>query len=310
MQNEFPVLIVEDDPVTRTLISKTLKKKGFGVVEADCGLNALEQFEKAFFPIVLTDWMMPETNGLELCRAIREKELIGYVFILILTSRGATDDIVSGLEAGADDYLTKPFNPSELIARINTAIRILKLEKSLRKANEEIRYLSITDPLTGCYNRGYLNERLNHEIKRARRHHHCLSIILADIDHFKRINDNFGHQAGDEVLKMFVETLQESIRDDVDWVVRYGGEEFLIILPETDSAGATSMAERLRKKTAVRKMKVEGRKIDITASFGGASLSSPEALEHATLEGFIMKADMMLYRSKEDGRNRVNMEEI
>lgn len=310
MQKEFPVLIVDDDPVTRKLISKTLSKEGFEVATADSGPSALKQLEERFFPIILTDWMMPGMSGLELCQSIRETESRGYVFILILTSRGAAQDIVSGLQAGADDYLTKPFNPAELIARINTVIRILKLEKSLKKANEEIRYLSITDALTGCYNRGYLNERLNHEIKRARRHNRSLSIILTDIDHFKRINDKYGHQAGDEVLKIFVETIQGSIRDDVDWVVRYGGEEFLIILPETDSAGAMIMAERLRKETAERIISVDGETIHITASFGGTSLSSAEALQQITLEGFIMKADMLLYRSKETGRNRVNIEEM
>jgi two-component system, cell cycle response regulator len=147
----------------------------------------------------------------------REKDR-GYVFIILITARDSKTDIVSGLQAGADDYLTKPIHPAELVARINTGIRILSLEQSLKKANEEIRLLSITDPLTGCFNRGHLNERLPQEVSRAQRYGRPLSIILADIDHFKQVNDRYGHQVGDEVLKFFAECLKSQIRKKIDWV--------------------------------------------------------------------------------------------
>jgi len=196
-------LLAEDNPVTRKLLEKTLHKAGYEVTSVENGRKALDLFKEKFFPIVLTDWMMPEMDGIELCKAIRKNGSDGYVFIVLLTSKDSKDDIVSGLEAGADDYLTKPSNRAELIARIKTGIRILELEGSLKKANEEIRILSITDYLTRSYNRLYLSERLPQEIVRARRYRHPLSLVLCDIDHFKSVNDTYGHQAGDKVLREF-----------------------------------------------------------------------------------------------------------
>jgi two-component system, cell cycle response regulator len=306
--DNFPILVVDDDIVSRTVVEKHLKKAGFTVATAANGVEALDHFDRQFFPIVLTDWMMPEIDGPHLCRLIREKKTDGYVFIVLITARDSKTDIVSGLESGADDYLTKPIHPAEMVARVNTGIRILKLEKSLKKANEEIRLLSITDPLTGCHNRGYLNERFPQELRRAQRYSHPLSIVLADIDHFKKVNDTFGHQAGDKVLKHFSDCINRQIRKKVDWVVRYGGEEFLIILPETRSAGAHSMAERLRATVEKNVISVGDNIIQITASFGGVSVSFEDKhLEDVTMDQLIYLADENLYRSKENGRNQVNM---
>ena len=148
----------------------TLTKEGYEVVTAENGYKALETFEKRFFPIVITDWMMPEMDGLDLTKSIRGKETSGYVFIFLLTAKSSKEDIIAGLEAGADDYLTKPFNRGELMARLKTATRILELEESLKKANEEIRVLSITDALTGCFNRAYMDETLPKEVKRCLRY--------------------------------------------------------------------------------------------------------------------------------------------
>ena len=208
-------------------------KADFEVKCAANGREALTCLEQSDFRIVLTDWMMPEIDGPKLCRMIREKNSEHYIFIILITSRDAKSDIVSGLESGADDYLTKPIHPAELIARIKTCVRILQLEQSLKKANQEIRLLSITDPLTGTYNRGYLPERFEQELQRARRYRHQFSILLVDIDHFKLVNDNFGHQSGDVVLKTFAKCMMDRLRCEVDWMVRYGGEEFLVVLPET-----------------------------------------------------------------------------
>jgi diguanylate cyclase (GGDEF)-like protein len=249
--------------------------------------------------------MMPEMDGLELCRAIRKNTYPGYVFIILLTAKDSKDDLIRGLGAGADDYLTKPFNHAELVARLNTGKRVLRLEKSLKDANEEIRILSITDPLTGSYNRGYLMNRLPQEIKRAKRYSRALSIILCDIDHFKKVNDTYGHLVGDEVLKDFARCIRHTIRHDVDWMARYGGEEFLIVLPETEVNGATAMAERLRGKLSERVTETQDKEISITASFGVAGFAPDIPDEIISPEALIKKADKYLYQAKQDGRNRV-----
>jgi PleD family two-component response regulator len=228
MNASYPILLAEDNPISRKMLEKILVQEGFSVTCVENGKEALAKFEQDFYPIVLTDWLMPEMEGPELCEAIRNKNPKGYVYIVLLTAKDSLDDIIVGLEAGADDYLTKPANRSELIARLKNGLRILELEKSLKEANEEIRVLSITDPLTGIYNRGYLNERLPQEIKRSIRYKRALSLILCDLDHFKLVNDQYGHVAGDEVLKGFVNCVVASIREQIDWTARYGGEEFLI----------------------------------------------------------------------------------
>jgi len=305
MNHSFPILIAEDNPSSRKVLEKILQKAGYEVTSVENGRKALEAFKDAFFPIVLTDWMMPEMDGLKLCRAIRENTSRGYVFIILLTAKDSKDDIVSGLEAGADDYLIKPPNYAELIARIKTGIRILNLERSLKKANEEIRILSITDPLTGIYNRGYLNQRLPQEIQRARRYRAPLSLILCDIDHFKKVNDTYGHQIGDQVLKEFVQCIKESIRNNVDWAARYGGEEFIIVLPETDLIGACFVAERLRHVISRRVIKVKDQAIHITASFGVSAIDSTTPDDKISSEALINEADKFLYQAKQEGRNRV-----
>ena len=308
MDQDYPILLVDDDIVSRTVVEKYLRKAGFEVCPAANGNQALDEFNNAFFPIVLTDWMMPGIDGPQLCRLIRNKKTDSYVFIILVTAKDAKSDIVSGLEAGADDYLTKPIHQAELIARINTGIRILQLEHSLKQANEANRLLSITDALTGCYNRTYLNQTFNEEILRAKRYERPLSVILADIDHFKAVNDTYGHQAGDEVLTRFAHCLMKEIRNDIDWVVRYGGEEFFIVLPETNREGALCLAERLRVKIAELEIKLDTNTLHITASFGVAFYPlqpDQKKTDDVTMESLINTADENLYRSKQEGRNRV-----
>jgi len=306
----YSILVVDDDPVSRTLLERILKREGFNVITAQNGEEALRLFKDQYIPIVLTDWMMPRMNGVDLCRAIRQIETPGYVFIIIITAKDSRDDIVKGLEAGADDYVNKPFYPPELLARIKTGIRILELERSLREANEQIKRLSITDPLTGCYNRGYLMEHLPKEIKRAVRYLHPLSIAMTDIDHFKNVNDTYGHQAGDTVLRSFVELIRSSIRDGVDWVARYGGEEFVIVIPETELKCAEKVAERLRRKIETTEVSIgNDRRIKITASFGVVCFDPKEKKEIST-DKLIKEADKMLYEAKNEGRNRVKARQI
>lgn len=299
------ILIVEDDKISRNIFKKHLTKAGFCVSCAANGQEALDLFDDDFFPIVLTDWMMPEIDGIQLCNLIREKRTDGYVYIVLITARDSKTDTVSGLESGADDYLTKPINPAELIARINSGMRILKLEASLKQAQEDIRRLSVTDSLTGCFNRGYLNERLPQELIHAQKHSKPLSLVMTDIDYFKKVNDTYGHPAGDEVLKLFTECIHQQIRKKVDWVVRYGGEEFLIILPQTTCSGAYDFAERLRSEVESKVMAIGSRSIQITASFGGVCTFQDQIKEKMTMEQMIQLADEQLYQSKRNGRNQV-----
>ena len=301
----YPILLAEDDPISRRLFEKILVKEGFTVTTVENGRKALDLFRQRFFPIVLTDWQMPVMEGPELCRAIREENPDRYVFIIMLTSKGSKDDIISGLSAGADDYLTKPAHYAELVARIKTGIRILELEKSLKAAADEIHLLSITDPLTGIYNRGYINERLPQEIHRASRYGHEFSLLMCDIDHFKKVNDTYGHLAGDAVLKEFVCCLTTVIRQQVDWAGRYGGEEFIVVLPETDQAGAVVVAERLRVTIQKCETQIEGRTISITASFGVTGFSPRDWKEHVKPEVLLQQADLLLYEAKQAGRDQV-----
>lgn len=302
----FPVLVVDDNPIIQKMMNISLSKAGYEVTSAENGRDALSKFDKKFYPIVLTDWMMPEMDGLDLCRAIRKLPIDGYVYIILFTAKDSKEDIIKGLEAGADDYLTKPVNHPELMARLNTGVRILELERSLKKANEEIRILSVTDHLTGCYNRGYIGDHLPREIKRALRYMHSFSIIISDIDHFKNINDSYGHQAGDHILREFVKIIKESMRHNVDWLARYGGEEFLIALPETDLDGAMILAEKLRLLISEKKFEYNETEIRFTASFGVTSFNFiSDPISDNMVEDMINKADKYLYQAKQEGRNCV-----
>jgi len=299
------ILIAEDNPTCRRYLEICLRKAGFEVSSVVNGQEALERLKKKYFPIVITDWMMPEIDGLELCQTIRNLHLPGYVYLIILTAKSSLESIVKGFEAGADEYLTKPVRQAELLARMKTATRILELEDSLKRQNEEIRALSFRDQLTGIYNRLFMLERLPQEIERACRHRHPLSLIMCDIDHFKRVNDLHGHRVGDLVLREFVDCLSTLIRDGVDWMVRYGGEEFLIVLPETGLEAAFTVAERLRLAAVGKILHIKEREIQITASFGVSSIDFSISQNLIPGELLIEKADRCLYQAKKEGRNGV-----
>ncbi len=211
------ILLAEDDPVTRMLMTRFLKKAGYEVDAVANGSEALDKMTHRYYPMLVTDWEMPEMDGVALCKAVRNLQLDGYVYSLLLTARDSKEHIITGLEAGADDYLVKPVHEAELIARLNAGRRILNLEHSLRAANQRNRILSITDALTGAYNRRYLMEQLPREVERCRRYAYPLSVLMCDIDHFKAINDERGHAAGDDVLQQFATRAQKSIRSNSDW---------------------------------------------------------------------------------------------
>jgi two-component system, cell cycle response regulator len=299
------ILLVEDEPTTQLMMSRQLTRAGYEVEVVSNGAQALTMFTKRFFPLLLTDWDMPEMNGVALCKAVREMPLEGYVYTILLTAREGMANMLEGLAAGADDYLTKPPDDNELRARLNTGRRILKLEQSLRAANGRIHLLSITDALTATFNRRYLMERLPQELERARRYGRPLSVVLCDADHFKNVNDSRGHQAGDQVLRSFAKLLMGSMRADIDWVARYGGEEFLIVLPETTVADAIAFAEKMRVAIATHPFDIAGGPLSLSSSFGVAGYDSVQVLQNTGIDPLIGAADVCLYRSKELGRNRV-----
>jgi diguanylate cyclase (GGDEF)-like protein len=304
------ILLAEDDPVTRMLMTRFLKKAGYEVDAVANGSDALDRMTTRYYPMLVTDWEMPEMDGVALCKAVRNLQLDGYVYALLLTARDAKEHIITGLEAGADDYLIKPVHEPELIARLNTGRRILSLEHSLRAANQRNRILSITDALTGTFNRRYLMEQLPREVERCRRYAYPLSVLMCDIDHFKQINDERGHAAGDDVLQQFAARAQKSIRTNSDWISRYGGEEFVIVLPETSYEGAVAVAEKIRTLIAATAFTTRDGDAHVTVSFGVASTgpSGPDlALKVDTL---IRLADECLYRSKQEGRDRTRGHEF
>jgi two-component system, cell cycle response regulator len=301
------VLLAEDDPVARMLTARLLRKAGYEVVAVADGGAALTALRASFFPVVLTDWEMPVLDGLGVVAAVRGGDWPGYIFTILLTGRDSHESVVAGLEAGADDYLTKPVDEAELLARMKTGWRIAELELRLRTAREEAVKLSLTDALTGVNNRRYLSDALPSEVTRARRFGRPLSIVMCDIDHFKRVNDNYGHPAGDAVLREFAAMLAENIRVDVDWVARFGGEEFVVVLPETDLGSAVQVAERLRAATAALEVRHEGQPLRVTSSFGVAAIGAAWP-EGSVAEQLLTQADQCLYLSKKLGRDRVTGE--
>ena len=295
------ILIIEDELIFRRMVKKYLLEAGYEIVEAEDGLSAWELFQKEPFQLVITDWMMPGLDGPALVQKIRTSGQKSYTYIIMLTAMDNKDNIVLGLESGADEYLTKPFNSRELIARVASGMRILRLEEELMQARIQMEALAMHDGLTGLLNRRAIEEYAEAEFNMAGRKKQAMSVILLDIDHFKNVNDRFGHKFGDVVLRQVAQTLKEDLRN-YDRVGRWGGEEFLLILPGTELKDAVTVAERLRSKTAAVQTSLEnGETFSIHISLGTACTTG----QFQSLAKLIDAADQALYQAKQSGRNRV-----
>ncbi len=298
------VLIAEDDAMSCRLLEHLLVKQGYQVVATRDGAAAWHALQQQDAPkLAILDWMMPEMDGPQICRLIRERAQQPYTYILLLTARAQKQDIIQGLEAGADDYLTKPFEAGELRARVRAGRRILELQEQLIAAREEYRFAASHDSLTGLWNRPAILDALRTELARARREQAPVAIALADLDHFKRINDHYGHAAGDQVLREAARRMRSALRL-YDPVGRYGGEEFVIVLPGCDTGGALSQAERLRASIGADPMDTSEGRIPVTLSLGVA-VGAPA--DGADAESLLRAADEALYRAKNAGRNRVEL---
>ena len=297
------ILIADDDPVARLVLNKTLTRLGHTVVAFDNGRDALDALLAPNGPcFAILDWMMPGADGLTVCRAIRERQN-PYVYVILLTSRDSLADMVEGLDAGADDFLGKPFDAIELRARLKSGERVLTLQANLLRASAELEHQATHDRLTSLWNRGMILDHLKRTLNRERREKSAVSVIIADIDHFKAVNDQFGHLAGDAVLREIARRMKVALRD-YDAIGRYGGEEFLIVV-SGEAVLARDLAERLRAAISSTPIADENREVSVTASFGLATTR----VSGFDAEALIRAADHALYAAKTDGRNQVREEQ-
>jgi two-component system, cell cycle response regulator len=296
------VLVAEDEPVSRRRLEALLENWGYDVVSAASGAEAWELLRKSDPPtLAILDWMMPGLTGPEVCRGLRERVQEPYIYVLLLTAKTDRQDLVLGLEAGADDYITKPFDAQELKLRVRAGRRILELQSELVAAREALRERAMRDPLTGLWNYDAIRDILVRELGRARREGRVLGVIEADLDHFKSVNDVHGHPAGDAVLQEVACRMQKEVRS-YDSVGRCGGEEFLVVVPGPGEPEVLAVAERLRASIEEAPMAIPGKNIRVTVSLGIAIAALEASLRPDDL---IRAADKALYRAKALGRNRV-----
>ena len=300
------ILIAEDDPVSRRMLQLFLEKWGYEVISAADGIDALRILEGDDAPtLAILDWMMPGKDGLQVCASVRALPARPYVYVLLLTARSEKDDLLQGLESGADDYLTKPFHAAELRARLQVGQRILELQTGLIQAHEELLYRATHDELTGLVNRRMIIEAIEREHSRHLRRVGNFAIIVLDIDYFKSVNDTHGHLTGDAVLKEVARRMTSCVRP-YDTVGRYGGEEFVIVAPSCERSAAAGLSDRILSAIRSAPIKSAGCSVSVTASCGISISNGGNQLDPETL---LRLADEALYCAKEAGRNRAEFAE-
>ena len=302
------ILIVDDHEDNVELLRARLEAWGFTADTAGDGDEALCKVDENPPDLILLDVMMPKIDGIEVARRVKGNSSLPFIPIIMQTALDTTESKVEGLEAGADDYITKPIDFAELKARVNSMLRIKRLqdaleerERQLLEANERLRHMSQTDALTGLDNRRHLEERLDEMFEHARRLNEPFACVMCDLDRFKSVNDTYGHQAGDAVLKQLARILKQEARE-IDRVGRYGGEEFMLLLPGTVLDAAVTFAERARKAVEAHTFSFDGGTLQRTMSCGVAAWPHPRIEDCDTL---VKAADDALYVAKETGRNRV-----
>jgi len=296
------ILIAEDDAVSRRLLQAMLVKWGYEVQVTRNGTEALQALQAEDAPgLAVLDWMMPEMDGIEVCRHIRQRSASPYIYVIMLTTRNRREDIIEGMDAGADDYVIKPFDAHELQVRVRAGVRILDLQAALLAAQEELRIQAAKDSLTGLWNHAVIVGTLQRELERAQREGKPLGVIMADLDHYKRVNDTYGHVAGDLVLCEVANRIRSTVRP-YDAVGRYGGEEFLIVAPGCDSGEAFRLGERIRETISGQVFSISDGLLSVTMSLGTAACDEGRSCDASAL---IRAADTALYQAKAEGRNRV-----
>lgn len=297
------ILVIDDDNDFVHMMKLMLSFYNFDVETALSGEEGLKKINDDNFDVIILDVMMPRISGFQVCREIRKYRESSQLPVILLTAKGEKEDILEGINAGANDYITKPFESEILVAKINSLIKLKDLQEEVENKNKMLANLAITDGLTGIYNYRYFHQRLNEEFERAKRYSTPLACIMIDLDFFKIINDKYGHMAGDAVLKEISEKISENIRKN-DVFARYGGEEFVLLLPHTFEAGAYNEAERIRKAVENNFFSKVSFKGEITVSLGIANYPA-DYIENS--EDMIKYADLALYKAKENGRNRTEL---
>jgi two-component system, cell cycle response regulator len=298
------VLAVDDSAVYRKMVEHSLSREQYRVLFAKDGREALDLFAKYQPAVVISDWDMPHIGGLELCRRIRRDFRDPHSHLILLTGNTEKEQVVEGLAAGADDYLTKPFNPGELVARVEVGRRIVELHREIQAKNRLLEEMALTDALTGLPNRRAVDVWASRQLSAAARHGFPFWVVMADVDLFKKVNDTYGHDAGDIVLKTFAEILKTSTRQS-DICARLGGEEFLVMITHSDKEGTTTAIERIRKQFENTKFTFGDSTATATASFGIAGFRGTKCPNWNAL---VACADDALYAAKHRGRNRIEFE--
>jgi two-component system, cell cycle response regulator len=303
---EFQVLVADDSAVYRKLVEHALSPEQYTVLFAKNGRQAIDLFVEHRPPLVITDWMMPDITGIELCQRIRLDFPTSYTYVIIVTGMTDTDKVVSGLAAGADDYLTKPFHATELLARLGVGRRIVDLHRQIEAKNRLLEELALTDALTGLPNRRAVEIWAARQLDGAARHHFPFWVVMADLDCFKSVNDTYGHDAGDAVLRKFAEVLKANTRSS-NICARIGGEEFLLVLTHADKENVEVAIGRIREQFEAQRFRFGGRSLGVTASFGISGFQGRNAPGFKLL---VSQADRALYSAKHKGRNRIEFNSV